>query len=77
MLQDLVVDLNKLVKVRFSDGDELLVRIVENPPFQSSDVVLVNKDAPLGKALLGHSLGEEIEYCVEENKQKVTILEIK
>ena len=29
MLQDLVVDLNKLVKIRFSDGYELFIRIVE------------------------------------------------
>lgn len=77
MLQDLVVGLNKLVKIRFSDGDELLIRIFENPASQSSDEFPVNKDAPLAKALLGHSVGEEIEYGVEENKQNVTILEIK
>ena len=76
MLQDLVVDLNKLVKIRFSDGNELLVRIFENSPFQYSSEFPLNKEAPLGKALLGHTIGEEIEYCVEKNMQKVVILEI-
>lgn len=78
MRQALVVDLNKLVKIRFADGDELLVRIFESSPFQSqsSDEFPLNKEAPLGKALLGHSKGEQIEYQVENNTYKVTILEI-
>lgn len=77
MLQDLVVDLNKLVKIRFSDGDELLVRIFENLPAQSTNEFPVNKESPLGKALLGHTKGEQIEYQVEGSIQQVAILEIK
>lgn len=77
MLQNLVVDLNKIVKIRFSDGDELLVRIFETSPFKSSSEFPVNKESPLGKALLGHTKGEQIEYKVEGNTQQVAILEIK
>lgn len=76
MLQNPVVDLNKLVKIRFSDGDELLVRIFENPTSQSSDEFPLNKEAPLGKALLGHTKGDLVEYTVRNNTYKVTILEI-
>lgn len=76
MLQDLIVGLNKLVKIRFSDGDELLVRIFEDSPFQSSSEFPINKEAPLGKALLGHTKGEQIEYKVGDNTYKVTILEV-
>lgn len=76
MSQDLTIDLNKLVKIRFSDGNELLVRIFENSSNQSSDEFPVNKEAPLGKALLSHTKGEQIEYKVENNTYKVTILEV-
>lgn len=76
MLQNSIVNLNKLVKIRFTDGNELSIRIIEHPNFQHSAEFLVNKEAPLGKALLGHYEGEEIEYFVEGNNQKVVILEI-
>ena len=76
MLQNPVVDLNKLVRIRFADGEELFVRIFENTPVQSADEFPVNKDAPLGKVLLGHTKGDQIEYRVRNNTYKVTILEI-
>lgn len=76
MPQDLVVDLNRLVKIRFLGGEELLVRIIEISPSQSFSEFPLNKDAPLGQALLGHSVGEEIEYQVAGKIQKVVILEI-
>lgn len=76
MLQNSVVDLNRSIKIRFADGNELSIRIIEHPTFQHSSEFLVNKEAPLGKALLGHYEGEEIEYFVEGNNQKVVILEI-
>lgn len=76
MLQNLTVDLNKLVKVRFSDGDELLIRLFDKTSYQTSNELPVNKEAPLAKALLGHSRGEQIIYQVRNNTYKVTILEI-
>lgn len=76
MLRKSVVDLNKSVKIRFADGNELLIRIIEQPTFKHSSEFLVNKEAPLGKALLGHYEGEEIEYSVDKNIQKVVILGI-
>lgn len=76
MPQESVVGLNKLVKIRFLDGDELLVRIFEDSPLRSFSEFPVNKESPLGKALLGHSVGERIEYFVGKTIQKVVILEI-
>ena len=77
MLQNyLVVDLNRLVKIRFSDGNELLVRVFKKSPFRSSCEFPLNKEAPLGKAILGHTKGEQIEYNVRGSIYKVTILEV-
>ena len=76
MIQNLIVNFNKLVRIRFSEGDELLVRIFESSPIKSNKGVPVNKEAPLGKALLGHTKGEQIEYLVIDKTYKVTILEI-
>lgn len=76
MLHNLIVDLNKLVKIRFSDGDELLVRLFEKSPNQPSAEFPLNKEAPLGKAILGHTKGEQIEYRVRDSIHKVTILEV-
>lgn len=75
-----IVNLNKPVKLRFSDGDELIIKIVEQKPKQpfrkESTELLINTEAPIAKAILGHTTGEEIEYSVEDNIQKVIILEI-
>ncbi len=75
-----IVNLNKLVKLRFSNGDELIIKIVEQKPKQpfkkEPPEFLINSETPVAKAILGHTTGEEIEYSVEDNIQKVTILEI-
>jgi len=79
MLQDLVVDLNKLVKIRFSDGYELFIRIVEQKKpdeINQFEELKVDTKTPAAKAILGHRIGEKIEYVVEENIQRVSILEI-
>lgn len=76
MQQNSVVDLNKLVKIRFSDGEELFISVFEKSPIQLNEEFTVNKDAPVGKALLSHSRGKQIEYRVRNNTYKVTILEV-
>lgn len=75
MPQTSVVDFNRLVKIRL-DGDELLIRVFEISPAKSSDGLPINKEAPLGKAILGHTKGEQIEYKVRNNTFKVTIMEV-
>ena len=76
MLQNSIVNFNKLVKIRFSDGDQLIVRVFEKSPIQLADEFPLNKEAPLGKAILGHTKGEQIEYQVRNNTYRVTILDI-
>lgn len=76
MQHNCVVDLNKLVKIRFSDGEELFIRVFEKSPVKLSEEFPVNKEAPVAKALLGHTKGEQIEYTVRNNTYKVIILEI-
>lgn len=76
MKQHSLVDLNKLVKIRFSDGEELFIRVFEKSPVKLSEEFPVNKEAPVAKALLGHTKGEQVEYNVRNNTYKVTILEI-
>ena len=75
-----IVNLNQPVKLRFNDGDELIIKIVEQKPKRPSKKepteFLINSEAPIAKAILGHATGEEIEYFVEDNIQKVTIVEI-
>ena len=75
-----IVNLNQPVKLRFSDGDELIIKIVEQKPKwpfkKEPPEFLINSETPIAKAILGHTTGEEIEYSVEDHKQKVTIVEI-
>ncbi len=70
------VSLNTLTKVRFEDGYEMLVSIFEKQRIDHSAGFQVNREAPLGNALLGHIVGEKIEYQVENKVHQVTILEI-
>lgn len=70
------VSLNSLVKVRFEDGYEMLVSIFEKQKSNQSSGFQVNREAPLGNALLGHTIGEIIEYEVESINHQVTILKI-
>lgn len=75
-----VVRLNKPVKIRFQDGDELIIRIVEQkigPRLKVSEELLINSKAPIAQAILGHRAGEEIEFTVVESTQKIIIVKIK
>jgi len=70
------VSLNTLVKVRFEDGYEMLVSIFEKQKPNHSSAFQVNREAPLGNALLNHAVGEKIEYQVGNTNHQVPILEI-
>ncbi len=70
------VSLNTLVKVRFEDGYEMIVSIFEKERTSESPGFQVNREAPLGKALLDHTVGEKIKYQVGDNIHQITILEI-
>lgn len=75
-----VIRLNNSVKLRFREGDELVIRIVEQKPpltlTADREEMLVESITPLAQAILGHGVGEEIEYIVEKAKQQVIILEV-
>lgn len=66
------------VKLRFSDGEEVLMRVVnfiEETPAGAEDTTLT-ADSPLGLALFGHKAGDTITYRTPRGEQQVTLLAI-
>lgn len=79
MQQNLVVNLNKLVKIRFKEGEEFVIKIVGEKQInqmEKSEEFLVDTKTPIAQAILGRGVGEKIKYMVEDNIQQVSILEI-
>lgn len=83
MLQDSkkqIVSLNKLVKLRFEDGTEHNIRIIEKKSkFHEviySNELPVDSKTPISLAILGHRMGEKIEFKNGGNSKQITILEI-
>ena len=67
------------VKLRFSDGEESTMRVVnfiEETPAGAEDTTLT-ADSPLGLALYGRKAGETISYLTPRGELEVTLLAIK
>ena len=67
------------VKLRFSDGEESTMRVVnyiEETPAGAEDTTLT-ADSPLGLALFGRKAGETITYLTPRGELEVTLLAIK
>ena len=67
------------VKLRFSDGEESTMRVVnyiEETPAGAEDTTLT-ADSPLGLALFGLKAGETISYRTPRGELEVTLLAIK
>lgn len=67
------------VKLRFSDGEESTMRVVnyiEETPAGAEDTTLT-ADSPLGLALFGRKAGETISYRTPRGELEVTLLAIK
>ena len=67
------------VKLRFSDGEESTMRVVnyiEDTPAGAEDTTLT-ADSPLGLALFGRKAGETITYLTPRGELEVTLLAIK
>ena len=67
------------VKLRFSDGEESTMRVVnfiEETPAGAEDTTLT-ADSPLGLALYGRKAGETISYRTPRGELEVTLLAIK
>lgn len=66
------------VKLRFSDGEEVEMRVVnfiEETPAGAEDTTLT-ADSPLGLALFGHKAGDTITYTTPRGELQVTLLAI-
>ncbi|MCB0924720.1 MAG: GreA/GreB family elongation factor [Mycobacterium sp.] len=66
------------VKLRFSDGEEVDMRVVnfiEETPAGAEDSTLT-ADSPLGLALYGHEAGDTITYQTPRGELQVTLLSI-
>jgi transcription elongation GreA/GreB family factor len=79
-----LICLNQPLKIRFSDGEELNVVVIDQRPqgvfpdlpMHGQSCYWCSKDSPLGQALIGHFIGESIEYKVAETALKVTVLKV-
>jgi transcription elongation factor GreA len=69
------VDLGSLVTVKDEDGDEDEYKIVGS---MEADIFnnKISNDSPLGKALVGHKLNEEVTVESPNGSYKVTIVKI-
>ncbi len=70
------VEINLLVKVRFSDKKELVIRVYDETMLPSLGEFPINKNTPLAKAIIGHHEGDTVEYYVGKSKNSLKILEI-
>ncbi len=61
------VGINNTVTVYFEDDDEEEVYRIVTTVRSNSQKNLISNESPLGKALLGHKVGDKIEVAVNEN----------
>lgn len=70
------IQFNTPIKIRFQDASEIIITIFEKEKVKYLPWFQVWKEAPLGRALLGHKIGEKIEYRVGNITHQVTITDI-
>ncbi|WP_432087061.1 GreA/GreB family elongation factor [Streptomyces sp. bgisy095] len=68
------VGVGSSVTVRFDDGTETTVRIVELA--DALDPGLVTGDSPLGRALLGHGAGDTVTYETPGGRATATVVSV-
>jgi transcription elongation GreA/GreB family factor len=69
-----VVGPGSTVTVRFADGAQETVQIGDVA--EPLDQTLVTTDSPLGRALLGHRVGDSVSYEAPEGRTTVTVLSL-
>jgi transcription elongation GreA/GreB family factor len=69
-----VVGLGSTFTVRFADGAEETVQIGDVA--EPLDQTLVTTDSPLGRALLGHRVGDCVSYEAPDGRTTVTVLSL-
>jgi transcription elongation GreA/GreB family factor len=69
-----VVGLGSTAAVRFADGAQETVQIGDVA--EPLDQTLVTTDSPLGRALLGHRVGDSVSYEAPEGRTTVTVLSL-
>ena len=61
------VGINKVVELYFEEDDEEDVYRIVTTVRSNSQKNLISNESPLGKALLGHKVGDKVEVQVNEN----------
>ena len=61
------VGINNTVTIYFEEDDEEEVYRIVTTVRSNSQKNLISNESPLGKALLGHKVGEKVEVAVNEN----------
>jgi transcription elongation GreA/GreB family factor len=62
------------VKVLFSNGNIRLFKISANPNHAAPESGIISLESPLGHALMGKTVGTEVEYKVGDRILKVKIV---
>lgn len=69
-----VVTLSKPVKIRFSDGKTMTIRIFHKRIPYKPNEFRIRVDTPLAKAILGKEIGSTVEYKVGDHMNKVDLI---
>ena len=69
-----IVTLTKPVKVRFSDGKTMTIRIFNKRIPYKPNEFRIRVDTPLAKAILGKKVGSTVEYRVGNHINKVDLI---
>lgn len=71
------VGLNIPILIGFADGRQILIRIYnDKSDMTKGPGMLISKNTPLSRAIIGKYSGEVVEYFVNEKNNKIRILEI-
>ncbi len=74
-----IVTFNIPIKVRFTDGYQLTITIIDDDITrfpQKSSQLIVSKNSPIAKAILGKKQGDTGKYIVVGRNYVVTIVDI-
>lgn len=82
--QNKAIGFNHPIKIRFPDDEEMFILIIDKNSKETPKELpngykvcyWCSKETPLGQALLGHKIGDWVEYQVAGNTLKVQILDI-
>jgi transcription elongation factor GreA len=71
-----VVSAGRIIGIRYEGDDEVEKYLVGSIEERRDDVAVVSPGSPLGQALIGHSIGESVEYEAPGGMLRVEIVSV-